>query len=223
METEVKKPADCGIFRKFIYAFQSGELQADDRNILQEHLDSCEECKIYLAVEDALLEELKGKLSPSPAPAGLEGRIRSALDREVREESRAWWARPWAPWLATAAAAVLLAVLLLPGNLLRDGQTGPGSGDIVRQAIREGIIVDYDCDRHDHPVHLQHLCNHPKHLNALKLDDGRYLHFSLAGEVSRQLVFDRGMRGTRVAVRGDYYPSIETFQVLEFRKGGGPL
>jgi hypothetical protein len=74
-------------------------------------------------------------------------------------------------------------------------------------------VVDFDCDNAGRPFDQQRLCTHPKHLNALKLEDGGYWQISLDSEVGRDLITDRAIRGTRMHVEGWFYERIRTLQV----------
>ena len=68
-------------------------------------------------------------------------------------------------------------------------------------------------DRAGRSLGQQRACTHPRHLNALKLDDGRYWQISLDHEVGRELTTDRAIRGSRMRVEGWFYERIRTLQV----------
>jgi hypothetical protein len=76
--------------------------------------------------------------------------------------------------------------------------------------------VDIDCEHAGRSLEYQRRCNHPLHLNALKLGPDQYWNISLQPEAGRRLVADREMRGHRVFVTGDLYTSDRTLRVTEF-------
>lgn len=203
----------CESFDRHVYAFQAGELSGEEHERFQTHLDHCDRCARALEVETSFLAGFKGRLERTPAPPGLETRIRAALREEAPDPVRGAWSWLRAPWFAAAAACALLVGLLAVGLPLVPGPTPGGQVGEAVLVSRQGTIVDYDCDRAGAPLDLQKDCTHPGHVNALKMADGSYLQFSLAGEVSRDLVVDRSRRGSRVVVQGDYYPRIHTIEV----------
>jgi anti-sigma factor (TIGR02949 family) len=208
----VVKDVTCDTFRRELFHFQQDELEHGERLRLQEHLDDCSRCARLLEVEATLLAGLKSRLAPTPAPPGLETRIREALRTAAapRRHGLVAWLR--APWFAAAAASLLLAVLLVPGL----GDRAPGirpPADGAIHVLQEATVVDRDCDRAGYTLDQQRRCGHPEHLNALKLPDGSYWHIDQGSSVAPQLVTDREMRGHRIRVEGDYNPQARTVQL----------
>jgi hypothetical protein len=195
---------NCTAFKRDLYHFQADELPAAERAAYLEHIDACVPCAELLEVERGLLRGLRSRLAPTPAPPGLETRIREQL-RQARGSRRPGldWIRR--PWFAALAASVLLGVLLLPAQ-------GLESLTLARVS-REVTVVDYDCDAAGRSFGQQRLCTHPKHLNALKLENGDYWQISLDHPVGRELITDREIRGTRMFVEGWFYERIQTLQV----------
>ena len=203
----------CGAFRRKLYHFQAGELPEGQREAFSRHLGDCPDCARRLAVEDEILGALKGRLRRVPAPPGLDERVRAALRQETGSGGFLAWFR--SPWLVPAAAALLLAVLLMPA-LGGFGVSGSGSPAGVVRVDTEVVVVDLDCDRAGKTLAQQRRCEHPLHLNALKVSPGRYWSVSLDQELSRHLVADEEMRGHRLHVEGDLYTGIRTLRLSDF-------
>lgn len=200
---------NCNVFRQSIYHFQADELPDAERRALQDHLDDCPRCARLLEVEESFLRGIKARLVRTPAPPGLETRIRAALEHErAPGRGAAAWFR--APWFAAAAASLLLALLLVPRS---DAPVDPAHSTPVLQVEEEVIVVDLDCDRAGLGYAGQRACLNERHLNALKLQDGTYWNISLDKETSRDLLVERSMRGHRMLVRGDLYPAIRTLKL----------
>jgi len=195
---------NCSAFKRDLYHFQADELSAAERTAYQEHLSACASCAALLEVEQGLLRGLKTRLTPAPAPPGLETRIREQLRQAGRSNRPGLdWIRR--PWFAAMAASILLALLVIPTHNL-------DSSSLVR-VTQLVTVVDFACDNAGRSYGQQRQCTHPKHLNALKLDDGGYWRISLDHEVGRELTTDRAIRGTRMRVEGWLYERIRTLQV----------
>jgi len=152
-----------------------------------------------MEVEDSLLRGLKGRLGRVQAPPELQARVRQALDREPAPGRFSSWFR--APWLVPAAAALVLAVLLLP--------TLPQVSGALH-VERVVTVVDIDCELAGRTLAEQRNCTHPHHLNALRVAA------SLDQGPGSRLVADRDMRGHRLHVVGDLYAGIRTLRVTDY-------
>lgn len=200
---------NCNVFRQSIYHFQADELPDSERRALQDHLDACPKCAARLEVEESFLRGIKARLVRTPAPPGLETRIRAALQQQsVSVRGSSAWFR--APWFAAAAASLLLALLLVPWT---DSPFDAGQSTPVLQVEEEVTVVDQECDRAGLSYPQQRGCRNDRHLNALKLRDGTYWNIGLDKETSRDLLLDAHMRGHRMLVRGDLYPAIRTLKL----------
>lgn len=196
---------NCGVFRRAIYHFQADELPSAERGAFEDHLNACPPCADLYEVEQGLLRGLKARLAPAPAPPGLETRIRDQLARasDDRRPGVSWFRTPR---FAALATTILLAVVLLPSNNVF--RTSP-----TQRVARVVTLVDRACDLAGRSYEQQRGCDHPGHLNVLKLDDGTYWGVSLDDEESRLLMTDRAMRGTRMRVEGMLYERIRTLQL----------
>jgi anti-sigma factor RsiW len=86
----------------------TGELPDDRREELERHLSGCEECRAELEALQALRGATRGLAGAPEVPAGLEQAVRSTLDRAVPSPAAPRAARRPGPWLAAAAAVVLV-------------------------------------------------------------------------------------------------------------------
>lgn len=220
MDEGVSQPVTCQVFREELFLFQSDEMSEGDRAVLQEHLNLCEDCAGLLELTDRLLASVKEALPREPAPAGLESRIRSAL-ADVHTEAaggqvvplrRSWWKDPV---VAAMAAVFLLAALITPVLMNRD--------IVPDVAVFTGTIVDFECDQAGLPLEMQRNCRARDHLNALKLDEGDYVHFNIHQTGYRNLVSDLDVRGRRVTVHGNLHPEIRTLEIIGVEELSGRL
>lgn len=210
-EHDLKKPLSCRDFRERIFDFQADELSETNRESFTDHRDACPPCARRLEVEDGLLRGLRERLRPEPAPPELKGRVRAALRREAPgPESRAW-SRPMA-WALPLAASLLLALML--GPLL--GRRVPVDTPGVVPFEERVTVIDFDCDSAGKSLEQQVGCLDPRHLNAVKTDDGRVWQLSLDRPRARRLVVNRDMRGHVLQMTGSLYTAIETVKVDEY-------
>ena len=199
---------NCKSFQDQIFVFQADELTGGEREACQRHLDTCEACASRLRVEDALLSALKAKLSRTPAPPGLETRVRAALREQANPAVHVPWYR--ASWFAATAAAVILMAVLVPSLVVDSPTDDDGPGVLVHEEV---MVVDRDCDLAGVGISCQRGCTHPHHINALKLADGSYWTINSEDAEFRYLLLDREVRGERLVVRGRLYPDIETVRL----------
>jgi len=196
--------------------FLAEEVSASERLGLQEHLDACEDCSVRLEVEVGFGRALSRRLTPAPAPPGLETRIRARLAEETPRTSTSWFRTPW---FATASAAVLLAVLILAGSG-RPGSPPPvGPVPIFSQSV---TVVDRECERMGKTLQQQRHCRDRHHLNMLRVGDGDYWFLGLDHEAARQLLLEPEMRGRQLLVDGKFYPEIHTLRLTGYRELDGP-
>lgn len=198
---------NCNSFKDQIFLFQADELSREDHEACQRHLDTCEACAGRLRAEESLLRVLKAKLPRTPAPPGLETRIRAALREQAAPVARVPWYR--ASWFAATAAAVLLMAALVPSLVI-----SPPEGDTPGLPIHEEVmVVDLDCDQAGYGLAAQRGCTHPYHINALKRADGSYWSISAEEADFRYLLLDRDVRGRQLMVRGRLYPDNHTVRL----------
>jgi hypothetical protein len=192
-------------------------LEQGQRELLQAHLDRCPECARRLKLEDDLLGLLKSSLQRATAPPGLESRIRTELERQWPSRSVVRWLA--SPWLAAAAAAVLLAVLLVPSTGIPGRPRVPPSASPL-QVAQDVTLVDLDCDRAGMGLAAQRRCRDPFHVNALKTDRGTYWSISAESTGFRELLLDPALRGQRLRIEGVFHPSLETVRLRRVQRLG---
>ena len=81
-------------------------------------------------------------------------------------------------------------------------------------------LVDLDCDRAGKTHADQRRCMHPRHLNAVKMDDGRYWMIHADRQTNRDLLFDREARGHRMRIRGNFHVATQTVDLVRVRDLG---
>jgi len=199
---------NCKSFQDQIFLFQADELTGEEREACQRHLDLCEPCASRLRVEETLLRALKSKLPRTPAPPGLQTRVRAALREQADSKARVPWFRT--PWFAATAAAFLLMVVLVPSLVVETPPDQGGPGVVVREEV---MVVDRDCDQAGVGIPGQRGCKHPHHINALKLADGSYWSISSDDADFRYLLLDRDVRGERLVVQGRLFEDTDTIRV----------
>ncbi|HXV76191.1 MAG TPA: zf-HC2 domain-containing protein [Candidatus Polarisedimenticolaceae bacterium] len=197
---------NCQHFRDRLFLFQDDELPEPERDECQGHLDGCPACAEILAGEEIGLRVLKSKLERTPAPPGLDTRIRLALRAEGAGGRRRVWFRT--PSFAAVAAATLLLALVVP--TLIDERSPVPAGLHVHELV---TVVDLDCDRAGRSLALQRRCSHPLHVNALKRADGTYWAVSPQQSEFRYLWLGREARGRSLVVEGRLFPETETIRL----------
>jgi hypothetical protein len=115
-------------FEELISASLHGDLTADERRRLDDHLDTCATCRATLAAFSEQRRIMSG-LRHVPVPRDLGARVRVAIDQEA--SARPWWKRPPAIFagvgggLAVVAGALLALVMLGNPDDSEVGQASP--------------------------------------------------------------------------------------------------
>ena len=193
--TRIKETVDCGVFRDLAYHYQAQELAESDLR----------------------------KLTTEEAPAGLEDRIRSALETEAPGVGRGalGWLRTHA--FAAQAAAVLLVGFLFFVPIGEVPPPGPEGASVIHLVNKPLTIVDHDCDRAGRTPEQQRACRHNNHLNVLKAGEGQYFHINTDAPLGREIVLDPAQRGRFVVVNADYYPDLRTVKLISVRDAASHL
>src|SRR4029078_10597977 len=96
---------DCGRAMEQLDIYLDRELSADERLGLDQHLETCEACKLELAIRTGLREKLRSAVRGTGAPADLRERITATLlETPVARPP----AGQWQKWVSAIAAAVLI-------------------------------------------------------------------------------------------------------------------
>ena len=218
------KPVDCRDFRKWVYHLQADELAEADREKLIDHSAQCEACARYLEAEDSFLRGLKGRLVAEAAPEGLETRVREALELEAPSAGRRGGSWIQTPAVSALAAAVLLAALLVPTLVgMPAGDAGSVGDPKILHVVKTVTVVDHDCDMTGASFAQQLACRNARHLNVLKLGDGSYWNVNLDHPSARDIVMEPSLRGSRITVEADFYPELQTVQLIRVREASSRL
>ena len=124
---------NCHETQALLHASLDGELDVVSGVALTHHLDACPECARAYDSQQALRAALRTSALAFPPPAHLQQRIRSAVRRASRTDTRA---RRWAwPWLRVGAAFAA-GVLLMWG--VGSFRTGLAPEDLLMQEVMAG-------------------------------------------------------------------------------------
>ena len=115
---------NCDETRPLLEAYLDGELDLVHSLAIEQHVESCADCRRVREQQDALRALLRRALPRPATPTALAGRIRTTL----RRESGVSTPMPWR-WLA--AAALFLASLALLGLMAR-----------MRPAARDPLVAE---------------------------------------------------------------------------------
>jgi len=116
--------------RALIHPYTDGELDAANVQLVEDHLQSCPECRSTELGIRSLRTALTSSVPAFRTPAGLRKRIRADLRREAAAERQISW-----PWLSLAIGTAC--ALLLVGLVVF--QTFRGS----RNAIADQVVADH--------------------------------------------------------------------------------
>lgn len=134
--------SDCDRIRELLWPLDAPRPCVDGEEEARAHLDACADCREFFRRDAAIGRVLREGALIERAPRALRERVFDALARErsaavARRPSagaRIRWPSSRAAWAAAVAAAVALAVFLLPG----DGDTGSAfAQDYLSRAVQE--------------------------------------------------------------------------------------
>jgi len=135
----------CGDVDMLVHPYLDGELVAEERVLVEEHVAGCPRCRELVGHEATFRENLRARLRPRPsvatatpaAPEPLRQRVLEALDRaDASGTGPARPARRWAAPLGALATAAAIALFFggssIPGL---GGRLGGGNSALVEAAI----------------------------------------------------------------------------------------
>jgi len=112
---------NCQEMNRLIHAYIDGELDLVRSLEVEQHLEHCPSCALMLKNHQRLRSTMTSGSLYYNSPPGLQKRVQSAVRKTVKSE-RTLWAREWG-WLGAglslAAAAILLALILVPAFMRR--------------------------------------------------------------------------------------------------------
>lgn len=132
---------DCAEARDLLHLYADGELGAEERAAMVEHIGRCDRCRDELASIEALRSRINAA-GPHAVPAELESRITAALDAESRRSLSGPLASPWRRYSAIAASHVLIAALaagLVYGVLTSNRSNERVVREVVNAHVRAGL------------------------------------------------------------------------------------
>ena len=111
-----------------------GELNAEERDRVQHHLDRCEQCRESMSALATTLQRVSARLEELPTPewSAYRRELRLKLARRTKARSR-WW-RPSVAWASVATAGMGIAALILSLSI---GQSPHGTTPGVDQLAME--------------------------------------------------------------------------------------
>lgn len=152
----------CDEFLDLISAALDGELSADERAALNEHLNQCCACK---ALFDDLcsLHEATENIEETEAPAGFARQVMERIAAEPAQEapsrivsfpSKRKIYYPWKKWAVSAAvvAVVALGAYSLPGFFSMGGASAPNRESLARDQDMTGSAYNSLTDSADSAV-----------------------------------------------------------------------
>jgi hypothetical protein len=115
-------PAACRGVRSRLSAYLDRELTAEERTLVDAHLEQCAGCRAELSAWRSAVSALGGARAAIPSPGDLRGEFYARLEQSRRRPSRAGWL------LAAPALAGIAALWLLAGRLHPVGAGGEPHG-----------------------------------------------------------------------------------------------
>jgi anti-sigma factor RsiW len=139
---------NCEQTQALLPAHVDGELGIPESIALEQHLQSCPDCRAELASQQALRAAIQKHTPYFTAPMQLENRIRAALpsaSAQLKEKRLAWW-RTWSwPQLGAAFTSVAAIVLSVSLYVATPSATDLLAQDVVANHVRS-LMVDHLSD-----------------------------------------------------------------------------
>lgn len=129
-----------------LVAFLRSELNPDERDRVQHHLDDCASCRASMNELAATMRTVSARLEELPTPDWSAYRRELRLKLVARAERRARWWQPHVVWASLAGAGVAVAALFL-AMLMRPSMPGaPGVDQFAMEqpeAVDVGLLRNY--------------------------------------------------------------------------------
>ncbi len=128
--------------------FVRGELNAEERDRVQHHLDGCEQCRDSMDALATTMQRVSARLEELPTPEWSAYRRELRIKIAQRTEGRTRWWRPGVIWASLATAGVGIAALILTLSM-RPSSPGmtPGVDQLAMEQPAEpvdvGLLRDY--------------------------------------------------------------------------------
>ncbi|MBR5261406.1 MAG: zf-HC2 domain-containing protein, partial [Oscillospiraceae bacterium] len=127
---------DCAKIQELISAMLDGELSAEEKSLVKEHIDSCSECAAMYEMFALVSGELESDLAE--APADLKNKVMAGIKPEKKKKGLIVSLRPY----MTAAACLVLVIGVVAAG--RGGFSMNSAADMAapRAAAPESAIAD---------------------------------------------------------------------------------
>ncbi|MBR4953961.1 MAG: zf-HC2 domain-containing protein, partial [Oscillospiraceae bacterium] len=127
---------DCAKIQELISAMLDGELSAEEKSLVKEHIDSCSECAAMYEMFALVSGELESDLAE--APADLKNKVMAGIKPEKKKKGLIVSLRPY----MTAAACLVLVIGVVAAG--RGGFSMNSAADMaaLRAAATESAIAD---------------------------------------------------------------------------------
>ncbi|MCA9254223.1 MAG: zf-HC2 domain-containing protein [Phycisphaerales bacterium] len=148
---------NCHQFRKYLFAFADGQIDIKSNCDLLDHLKMCERCSRIVDQQQTLKALLVASAMRSRVPAGLEARIRAAIEPPARSKKKAANALSLLGNRRVLRVTALAAcVVIVFTGLWFAGLIGPGASLRDGRAIASGAYDAEDADIKMRSVVVQH-------------------------------------------------------------------
>jgi anti-sigma factor RsiW len=119
--------------------FLRGELNAQERDRVQHHLDDCEHCRASMDELAATMQRVAARLEELPTLEWSAYRRELRLKLAQRAEARSRWWQPSIAWASLAGAGIAVAALIL-AMVMRPSL--PGAPEVDQLAMEQPEAVD---------------------------------------------------------------------------------
>lgn len=205
----------CSDVRALTSAFLDGELAANERLTVQQHLSGCEACRRRMRFEFEFDSTLRQHLPVRSMPTSVLQGVRRRLLHEFPVRASSWVRVALHPAAGYALAAALLLALVLPLG----PSTWLGAARTALQAqhpvASQGRVVCVECERGQRSPQQQRRCRMLTHHPGIRTLDGLVWTLANLG-AGAELAAQPDVRGAQVRFQGTLFPSIQTVAVTQF-------
>jgi len=170
----------CKKIRPLLSAYGDGELAPTERQLVEEHLNQCEECRQIVKAERSIKVLLREHCPRTAAPFELRARIRREMGR-VESSLRLRWGLLAKPVLAFASAVAVLLVVWAGYRVLKKPLPSTAGG-LAHVRWVHGRIECVNCYL-AHKYHVKSYCKEYGHELVFLADDGE-IYYLIPNEIS---------------------------------------
>ena len=125
-----------------------GVLEKKSEGLFRQHISVCQHCRSAYELESMAKRIVRGKMKRAVTPSRVYNEIIDAIraDESVVSRTMEWWdrilsSRVVIPTFTTAAAAIVLYLLLSPGGTFDNSTRHTASNDIINQSIVNFALI----------------------------------------------------------------------------------